>query len=115
MGVDFLRSKRESRQKAWTYQIRRGDLDLLAAVAPAQRLTCRAALDGPLPNVGHTVVVQLTDTREVVIREKNVLVGRVNRPRPELIASLDRRSGMSAATVSTTLSRSNSIDLILED
>lgn len=115
MGIDFIRSKRQSRQKAWTYQVRRGAQDLLVTVAPARRQTCRAALQGPLPKVGHTLIVQLTEAREVVVREQNVLIGRVTRPRPELLASLDRHSGMVAATVSTTLSRSNSIDLVLED
>ena len=115
MGVDFIRDKRQSRRKAWNFQVSRGSQDLLATISPVIRRTCRAKLDGALPDLGHIVVLHLTQDREVLVREQNFVIGRVANPKPELVNDLSRHSGMATASVKSRLSKSNAVDLLIED
>lgn len=114
MGLDFIRSKRPSRRKAWSFQVERAGQDLLAALPVRTQHSFRADITGCLPDIGHTMTVQLTDAEKVVVRESNEIVGMVRRPDAELVAHLARRSGMAVATVAAKLELSGAVDLILE-
>jgi hypothetical protein len=111
MGLDFIRSKRQSRRKSWNFQVLAGGSDLLATVAPVERTTCRAQIAGAMPNVGDHVVLQLTGAREVAVRSQNTLLGQVSNPKPELVERLERRCGMTTAVVAARLDRSSAVDL----
>ena len=115
MGHDFISSKRQSRRKGWNFQLGLGGQDLFAVLAPVARRTCRAKVEGELPALGHTVLLQLTKDREVLVREENVCIGRVRNPSPELMEDLDRHAGMVAASVKARLKGSNAIDLLVEN
>lgn len=115
MGVDFIRSKRQSRKKPWSFQLARGNQDMLAMIAPTSRQTVRAKLDGPLPTIGHPLILQLTDKREVLVRDKTTCIGRIAKPSEEVIAQLSKHSGMASATVKACLKTSNKVDLVIED
>lgn len=115
MGLDFLFKKRQSRRKAWNYQVVNGGQDLLANIAPQARRTCRATMVGALPEVGRCVILQLTDTKHVVVREQNILVGHIKHPRPDLIARLARHAGLALATVAAKLRKANAVDLLLKE
>lgn len=114
MGLDFIRSKRPSRRKAWSFQVERGGQDLLATLPARTQHSFRADIAGSLPEIGHTMTVQLTDTEKVVVRESNEVVGMVRRPDADLIAYLAHRSGIAVVTVAAKLEKSGAVDLILE-
>lgn len=114
MGLDFIRSKRQSRRKAWNFQVALGEQDLLTSLPARTQQTFRAVMTGDLPDVGHAVTLQLLDTEKVVIRESNEIVGEVRRPDADLIANLARHSGMAVATVVAKLEQSGTVDLSLE-
>ena len=114
MGLGFIRSKRPSRRKAWSFQVEHGGQDLLSSVPAHTQHSFRVDIKGALPNIGHTMTVQLIDTGKVVVRESNEVVGEVRRPGADLIAYLARHSGMAAATVAAKLEKSGAVDLILE-
>lgn len=114
MGLDFIRSKRPSRRKAWSFQVERGGQDLLATLPARTQHSFRADMAGTLPDIGHTMTVQLTDTEKVIVRESNAVVGEVRRPDADLIAHLARHSGMAVATVAAKLEMSGAVDLVVE-
>lgn len=114
MGHDFISSKRQSRRKGWNFQLGLGGQDLFATIPPAARRTCRAQIDAELPALGDTLVLQKTVGNEVLVRVENVSIGRVRNPEPELIADLERHSGMRAVTVKARLKRSKAVDLLIE-
>jgi hypothetical protein len=115
MGLDFIRSKRQSRRKSWNYQVLAGGHDLLATVIPKERSTCRALMAGAMPNIGDRVLLQLTNGKDVMVRSQNALTGQVSNPKPELIENLQRQRGVTTATVAARLDRAKAIDLTLED
>lgn len=115
MGVDFIRSKRQSRRKGWNFQLARAEQDMLSMIAPMTRQSFRAKLDGELPNIGYAVVLQLTDKREVMVRDKTTCIGLVTNPPEEVIAKLAKHSGIASATIEARLTTSNKVDLVIED
>ncbi len=115
MGVDFIRSKRQSRKKGWSFQLARAEQDMLSVIAPTTRQSVRAKVDGELPDVGHSVILQLTDTREVMVRDKTTCIGYVINPPEEVVSKLSKHSGIASATVKARLQTSNKVDLVIED
>ncbi len=115
MGIDFIRSKRQSRKKGWSFQLARAEQDMLSVIAPTTRQSLRAKLDGELPDIGHAVVLQLTDKREVMVRDKTTCIGVVTNPPDEVVKQLSKHSGIASATVKARLETSNKVDLVIED
>jgi hypothetical protein len=115
VGVDFIRSQRQSRKKGWSYQLARAEQDMLSVIAPTTRQSFRVKLDGELPRIGHSVVLQLTDKREVMVRDKTTCIGLVTNPPEEVVAKLAKHSGLASATVEARLTTSSKVDLVIED
>lgn len=113
MGNEFLRKQREGRAKGWNRQLRAGEQDLLASLAPGQELGCRASVRGDMPPVGRKLRLQLLDG-SVVVRDENVCIGEVNQPKPELLQDLQRGAGLAVAQVRSQLEAASCVDLVVE-
>lgn len=88
---------------------------MLSVIVPTTRQSFRAKLNGELPDIGHSVVLQLTDKREVMIRDKTTCLGLMANPPDEVVAKLANHSGIASATIEARLATSNKVDLVIED
>lgn len=113
MGNEFLRKQREGRAKGWNRQLRAGEHDMLASLAPGQELGCRATVSGELPPVGSKLMLQLMQG-EIKVRDQNVCIGEVSNPKDELLRGLERGAGLMVAEVRSQLQSSGCIDLVVE-
>lgn len=113
MGNEFLRKQREGRAKGWNRQLHAGAHDMLASLAPGQELGCRASVYGEMPPVGRKLLLQLLDGA-IVVRDENICIGEVNRPKPELMQDLQYGKGLAVAQVRAQLLAASCIDLIVE-
>lgn len=113
MGNDFLRKQRESRTKGWNRQLHIGTHDLLASLAPGQELGCRASVFGEMPPVGRKLILQLLDGA-IKVRDENICIGEVKRPKPELLLDLQYGRGLAIVHVRAQLPAASCIDLIVE-
>lgn len=86
---------------------------MLAALAPGQELGCRASVRGELPPVGRKLILQLLDGA-IVVRDENVCIGEVNRPKPELLQDLQYGMGLAVAQVRSQLPTASCVDLVVE-
>lgn len=113
MGNEFLSKQRQGRTKGWNRQLRAGEQDILAKLAPGQEMGCRASMRGDMPAVGRKVVLQLVgDT--IMVRDENLCIGEVNHPKPELLQDLVRGSGLAVAQVRSQLEAASCVDLVVE-
>lgn len=113
MGNEFLRKQREGRAKGWNRQLHLGAHDLLASLTPGQELGCRASVYGELPPVGRKLILQLLDGA-IKVRDENICIGEVNRPKPELLQDLQHGRGLTVVHVRAQLPAASCIDLIVE-
>ena len=130
MGNEFLRKQREGRAKGWNRQLRAGEHDMLASLAPGQEFLRRAAsagallavatvaaqpagVSGDLPPVGSKLMLQLMQG-EIKVRDQNVCIGEVSNPKEELLRGLERGAGLMVAEVRSQLQSSGCIDLVVE-
>lgn len=115
MGVDFIRSKRQSHSKAWSQQFFGRSMDLFADSAGTVREVFRAVnAPGHVLRAGDEVLVRRLDDGRVAITRDICQVAKVETPSKQLLNVLEQHEGVLAGRVYQCLDQVGVTDIEYE-